>query len=305
MVKFLAKEVSVLKRALTVGLVVLFAALSAAIDIVDDLGRLVTINEPPERVVVASPAITKYLEVLDLSSRIVGVTDWDPFALSNEVEKIGNLVPLNLEKIISLSPDLVMISGGFQEAEVEKLENIGVNTYVMNPNSFEDIYRNLVVVGNIFGVPERGKTSADDFREEVLAIAKDSHKLSQDEKPRVIYIMIAGEVSDIWTCGTGSFVNQAIAFAGGANVAAPYSGNNGWFPVSPEFVLNSQPEIILVPYYYEGGQEEAVNMIVSYKPFEELPAVKNDRVYPLYDGLTAYANPNFVNLVKTLKEFFF
>ena len=304
-VKFLAEEVSFLKRFFAVGFMVLFCVLSLAFEIVDDLGRLVAIDNPPDRVVIASPAITRYLEVLGVSSRIVGVTDWDPYALSNEVEKIGNLVPLNLEKILSLGPDLVMISGGFQEAEVAKLEKIGISTFVMNPNSFEDIYRNLMVVGNLFGIPDKGRITATNFRDEVLEIAKDSYNVPQSEKPKVVYIMIVGEVSDIWTCGTGSFVNQAIAYAGGANVGAPYSGNNGWFPVSPEFVLNSQPDIILVPYYYEGGQEEAVKMITSYKPFADLPAVKNNRVYPLYDGLTAYANPDFVDLVKTLKEFFY
>ena len=207
--------------------------------------------------------------------------------------------------VLSLEPDLVLISGGIQEVEVEKLERMGVNVFVVNPNSFEDIYRNLTVLGNIFAIPERGRNVAAEFRNGVLEVAKNVYNVPQDERPKVMYVMIAGSVSDIWTCGTGSFVNQAIAYAGGANVAAPYSGNNGWFPVSPEFVLNTQPDVILVPYYYEGGQREAVEMITSYKPIAEVPAVKNGRVYPISDSLTAYANPRFIDLVRTLKEYFY
>ncbi len=294
-----------MKKLVLVLSVLLAISTVMTIELVDDLGRLVSIDKTPGRVVIASPAITYYLELLDVTHTIVGVTDWDSFALSREVTKIGNLTPLNLEMVLSLEPDLVLISGGIQEVEVEKLERMGVNAFVVNPNSFEDIYRNLTVLGNIFAIPERGRKVATDFRNGVLEVAKDVYNVPQEERPKVMYIMIAGSVSDIWTCGTGSFVNQAIAYAGGANVAAPYSGNNGWFPVSPEFVLNTQPDVILVPYYYEGGQREAVEMITSYKPFAEVPAVKNGRVYPISDSLTAYANPRFIDLVKTLKEYFY
>ena len=57
-------------------------------ELVDDLGRLVSIDKTPGRVVIASPAITYYLELLDVTHTIVGVTDWDSFALSREVTKI-------------------------------------------------------------------------------------------------------------------------------------------------------------------------------------------------------------------------
>lgn len=302
MVKFLAKGAIIVKKYLLTLLVILLFSICLSIEMVDDLGRLVSIGGIPERVVVASPAITEYLELLGVSSRIVGVTDWDAFAISNTVDKIGNLVPLNLEKVLSLDPDLVLISGGFQEAEVYKLENIGLKAFTINPNSFEDIYRNLMVLGNIFGIPAKGREVATNFRDGVLDIAKNVYNVPQSERPKVMFVMTAGSLSDIWTCGTGSFVNQAIAYAGGANVGAPYSGNNGWFPVSPEFVLNTQPDVILVPYYYEGGQEEAISHVKTYKPFSDVPAVKNGRVYAISDSLTSYANPRFIDLVRTITE---
>lgn len=293
-----------MKKFLIWMLFALIFAVALGIELVDDLGRLVTIEDAPDRVVVASPAITNYLELLGVTSAIVGVTDWDAFAMTNSVEKIGNLVPLNLEMILSLRPDLVLISAGFQEAEVAKLETVGLKVFVVNPNTFEDIHRNLSVLGTVFNVPEKERIVRD-FRNEVLEVAKRSYNMPQDQRPTVMFVMTAGSLSDIWTCGTGSFVNQAIAYAGGANVGAPYSGNNGWFPVSPEFVLKSQPEVILVPYYYEGGQGEAINNITSYKPFGDVPAVKNGRVYAISDALTSYANPRFLELVETLRELFY
>ena len=272
---------------------------------VDDLGRLVTLDSTPERIVVAAPAVTGFIGFLGETRKIVGVTDWDDLAGREGIEKIGNVIPLNLEKILSLEPDIVFLTGGFQEPEVSKLEKIGISAFAVNPTSFEKIYRSITIIGTMLGIPERSRSLSEEFRNAVLDIARETFAIPMEKKPRVIYTMISGEVTDIWTCGTGSFLNQAIAYAGALNVAAPYTGNDGWFPVGPEFVVNSNPDIILVPYYYEGGQEEAVSMIKNYRPFSSVAAVKNDRVYPIDGNLVAHAGPSFLEIVATLNALFF
>ena len=294
-----------MKKALIVSLVLLVGMSVLAISLVDDLGRLVNIENVPMRIVVAAPGVTGYLEALDLDSRIVGVTDWDGYAVDHRVEKIGNLVPLNLEKIMSLEPDLVLLTGGFQEPEVERLEAMELKTFVINPASFEDIVRAINLLGNIFDQGDRGRKVAAEFRERVLEIAKKNYSVPQDKKPLVFYAMTTPEMNEIWTAGTGSYINQAIAYAGGLNVAAPYTGNNGFFPVSPEFVLKTNPDIIVVPYYYEGGQQSVVDTVVNYGPFSDVPAVKSKRVYANSNILTDYANPEYANLVKAFYDFFY
>ncbi len=50
--------------------------------------------------------------------------------------------------------------------------------------------------------------------------------------------MVQNNVGEMWTAGTGSYINELIAYAGGLNLAAPYSGNNGFFQIGPpEFVV--------------------------------------------------------------------
>lgn len=285
--------------------VTILAVVGLSLVIVDDIGRMVEISEAPSRVIVAAPAVTGYLKTLGLQDKIVGVTDWDPYAFESNVEKIGNLVPLNLEKILLLEPDIVFLMGGFQEPEVKKLENIGITAVVINANSIEDIYRDIVLIASIFGINDKGKNIAANFRSRVLQIAKKAYSIPQEKRPKVFLAMVSSEINEIWTCGTGSYLNQIIAYAGGVNVAAPYTGNNGWFPVSPEFVLKTSPDVILVPYYYEGGQEEAVNKILNYKPFASVPAVENKRVYPVDGNLMSYANPDIIILLEQLHQLFY
>ncbi|MBO8165691.1 MAG: ABC transporter substrate-binding protein [Kosmotoga sp.] len=293
-----------MRKLLFLAFLMIGVALSA-MSIIDDLGRYIEIEKQPERVIVAAPAVTGFLVYLGLEGKIVGVTNWDSFASSHEVEKIGNLIPLNIEKILSLNPDIVFLTGGFQEPEIPKLEQFGIKAVVINPNTFEEVFRDISLIAAIFGEEKRGGKLAYEFRNKVLDIAKKTFSIPQDKKPKVFYAMVTSDIKEIWTCGTGSFLNQAISYAGGVNVAAPYTGNNGWFPVSPEFVLKTQPEIILVPYYYPGGDTEAVNKIMNYAPFKGLPAVKEGKVYAIDGNLFAYANPDLIKIIEKLYNLFY
>ncbi len=291
-----------MKKSLSVLILVLVALTAFSFVIVDDMGRMVNIESVPERVLVAAPAITEFLVILECSDKIVGLTDWDPYAATSGIETIGNLTPLNLEKIVSLEPDIVFLSAGFQAPEVVKLDEIGITAFVVNPNSFNEISQSIVNVSIIMDKFEKGKEIKEKFESDVLKIAKNTSTLPMDEKKTVFYGMFSNDMSQIWTSGTGSFLNEALIYAGGVNVTAPYSGNNGWFPVGPEFIYVNDPDIIFVPYYYEGGQQEAINTVMNYGAFKDLKAIKNESVVPVPNYLTDYANPNYANLVKYFNE---
>jgi len=262
---------------------------SFPITLIDDLGRPVTVPQEPQRIVVAAPAVTDFLVKLGVEGKIVGVTDFDPFQ-GKGAEKIGKMVPLNLEKIVSLQPDLVFLTGGFQEPEVAKLESIGVNCMVINPQSLNDILKDVVLIGTAVGRAEKAKELALSYKERFLQIAKKAYNVPQSEKLKVFYGMPNENFSQIWTCGSGSYMNEVIVYAGGVNVAAGYTGNNGWFPVGPEFVVREDPDVILVPYWYEGGKADAVKSVLEYQPWRTVSAVKSGRVYAI-DGNIA-SNPN-------------
>ncbi|KUK15166.1 MAG: Periplasmic binding protein [Petrotoga mobilis] len=136
---------------------------------VDDLGRLVSFKGEVKRVISAAPAVSDYIKYLGLEGKVVGVTDWDT---TIDTENIGNLVPLNLEKIISLNPDLVFLTGGFQEPEISRLERYNIKSFVINPVNFNDIYRDIVLIGSILGEKDKAETLSNDLRQSVLSIAK-------------------------------------------------------------------------------------------------------------------------------------
>ncbi len=288
--------------------VVLFLLLGllalAQLSIVDDLGRVVKFDAPPSRVVSAAPSVTRYLLALGLENTIKGVTDWDFY---KKAERIGNMVPLNVEKIVSLSPDLILLFGGFQASEVKKLEKFNLRALVLNPLNLKDILKDLVLLGIVFNVEEKAKELSEELENKMLEIAKETYKIPPEKRPRVLYLMGAPEsgMKEFWTAVSGSYMNDLINYAGGRNIAADITGPNGWAPISLEFIVDRDPEVIIVANFIPGGEEKIVNEVLSFEPFSEISAVKNRRVYAVDGNLASQPSPDIFKLLDELHKLFY
>jgi len=288
-----------MKKLLLLSILSLFFVLSFSITLVDDLGRVVEFESPVERIVSAAPLVSDYLVHLKSEDKVVGVTDWD---VHIEAEKIGNVYPLNMEKIISLNPDVVFLTGGFQEPEVERLEEFGIKTFVVNPTSLNDIPQVVQKLGIILEKRNLAQNISADFRKTISDIGKET-SLWKD-KPRVFYAMISVQnISEIWTTGTGSFLNEAISLAGGLNVAAPLTGNNGWLSVGPEYLLKENPDIIIVPSYFT-GDNSLVDTINRTEQFSSLKAVKNENILTINNDKASQASPSILDVIEKMYEYF-
>jgi iron complex transport system substrate-binding protein len=288
-----------MKKLLLVSVLSLFFVLSFSVTLVDDLGRVVEFETSVERIVSAAPVVSDYLVHLESQDRVVGVTDWD---VHIETEKIGNVFPLNMEKIISLEPDVVFLTGGFQEPEVKKLEDFGIKTFVVNPTSLNDIPQVVQKLGIILEKTELAQNISSNFRKTISDIGKKT-SLWKD-KPRVFYAMISVQnISEIWTTGTGSFLNEAISVAGGLNVAAPLTGNNGWLAVGPEYILKENPDIIIVPSYFT-GDNSLVDTINRTEQFSSLKAVKENNILTINNDKASQASPSILDIIENMYEYF-
>ncbi|PWJ96188.1 ABC transporter substrate-binding protein [Oceanotoga sp. DSM 15011] len=287
-----------MKKALSIVLLLLVGIIAlSSFTIIDDLGRPVKIDQDIKRIISAAPAVSDYLKHLNAEDLVVGVTDWDN---NIEAEKIGNMTPLNLEKIISLNPDIVFISGGFQEKELERLEKYNIKTIVINPLSINDIIRDTVLIGTIIDKKEQAIKLSKNLRERMLNISKETSTWS--EKPTVMYAMISSQnISSIWTSGTGSFMNELLSIAGSLNVASPYTGNNGWLSVGPEFIVSKNPDIIIVPSYFM-GDNSGIETLKSASQFKNVNAVKNNKIFSINNDKASQASPSLIEALESIYE---
>ncbi|WP_456399289.1 ABC transporter substrate-binding protein [Mesoaciditoga sp.] len=292
-----------MKKYLIVGVILVLAftmlfAVQYPLTLVDDAGHVVTFNSAPQRVISAAPSITDFLLELGYSKDLVGVTKYDSYT---KAANIGLMYPLNMEKILSLRPDVVFMFGGFQLSQYQRLAKIGVKAFVLSANNLNGIYRDLLDVATIMGDPQKGQKLVSALKEKVLKISKAAYNVPIDKRPRVFY---GSAGKQIWTAGMGSFLNQIISLAGGVNVTGNYAGPNGWLPVSPEFVVSQNPDIILVPYYAPNGQKAAIKAFESYPAFKDLKAVQEGHVYAINGNIASQPNTKLVGLLEELYNIF-
>jgi len=78
----------------------------------DDMGREVSIDEAPQRIVSHVPPITEILFALDLDERVVGVSDFCDYPEEAKSKpSVGNYFNPSIESIVALDPDLVLTDG--------------------------------------------------------------------------------------------------------------------------------------------------------------------------------------------------
>ncbi len=268
------------------------------ITLVDDAGHVVTITSTPMRVIDAAPSVTDFLLKLGYSNRIVGVTQYDSYT---KAENIGLLYPLDLEKILSLKPDIVFLFGGFQLPQYARLEKLGITAFVLNANSLNGVYRDVMDVATIMGDPQKGYELVSKLQGIESKIENSAYTIPLDQRPTVFY---GTPGKEIWTAGMGSYFNELISLAGGVNITGNYAGPNGWLPVSPEFVVAKNPDIILVPYYTPGGEQAAIKQFETYPPFANLTAVKEGHVYAIDGNIASQPNTQLIDLLQQLYNIF-
>ena len=290
-------------RKLVVLVLILLSIVGLSLTVIDDVGRIVEIEKRPERIVSVSPAATKFFLFLGIERYIVGVTNWDSY---EKAERIGDMVPLNIEKIFSLNPDLVVSFGGFQLPEVEKLERKGLKVLVLNPVSLKDILKDLVLVGVVMGEEEKARKMAKDLENKMISLGKKTYNIPPSERPKVLFLMSppGPELRDIWTCGEGSYLNELISLSGGINIASGIPGPNGWPQISIEYVVAMNPDVIIVASFSKSSENTDVQKVLDFPPFKSVNAVKEKRVFSIDGNLASQPSPYIFELLNVFYSIF-
>ena len=142
------------------GVIVLsWITVSPAATFKDALGRTVTLNTPPKRIVSMAPSLTEILYYLGLEDRIAGVTQFSYYPPeAAQKPNVGSYINLNAERIVSLNPDLAIgTKDGNKPTTVRLLEQAGIPVYIVNPRNIEHVISTVYQIGELCGVGKRAK----------------------------------------------------------------------------------------------------------------------------------------------------
>ena len=262
-------------------------------DIVDDLGRpFPRPARPPERIVSMAPNVTEILFALGLGGRVAGVTrfcDYPPEARS--LPRIGGLVDPNIEIVRSLDPDLVIAFRGNPLRLVDRIRKLGLPVFVLDiGEGLEDLPLLISKIGLITGAEARAEALAAGLRGRLGAV--DAALKGIDSRPKV-FVLLYGQ--GLWTCGGESYVDDLIARAGGANVAAALPKK--WVLYKRERIIRDDPDVVFILSRSSKDFAAGRDWLAGMAGIEAVSAVRSGRVYELDENAASRFGPRLVDVL--------
>jgi iron complex transport system substrate-binding protein len=214
-------------------------ARAARISVVDDRGVSVTLAAPALNIVSLAPSITELVFAAGAGGKLTGVPRFSDYpAAAKSIAQIGDATRIDLERVLSLKPDLVVAwKTGNHAADFERLERLGFVVFVAEPGTLAAIPRLLRAIAALAGTRAPAEQAAAEFERGIAALDAQYRARSP---VRVFY--------EIWheplmTVSGQHLISDVIALCGGVNI---FSATPALTPVvSLESVIAARPEVVL------------------------------------------------------------
>jgi iron complex transport system substrate-binding protein len=237
----------------------------------------------PKRIVSLAPSTTEILFALGLGDRIVGVTSFCDYPEeAKKKPKIGGMSNPSLEAVITMKPDLVVMTTDGNPKEFEaRLRSLKIRTYVFTARRLAELPQGIRDMGVVVGAPEKSDRLAQEIQD---GIDRYKHRIAPSQKghsatrKKVLFIIWP---EPLIVAGPGTVMDDAIGLLGYENIAA--AAKTAYPKYSIEEAIRQSPDVIFV------GKASGMDIRdVSQKILNRLasvPAVKNGSIYYISDNL--------------------
>ena len=268
----------------------------------DVLGSTVTVDSPPQRIISLIPSNTELLFAVGAGSSVVGVTtycDYPPEA--RDIERIGDVTAMSLEKIVALDPDLVLASKGNARELIYSLKALDIPVFVLDPQSIDEVLDAIGTVGRLTGQEEATRELVEGYRKRLAAVAERIGNLPESERPTVF---VGSPFRDEnWTPGPDTFTSAVIHRAGGRNVADDLAPGT-WAVYNLENIVSRDPQVLLstLGEGQDAGEVRAryLERARSLNGWRDLDAVRNERVVLIPENWLLRPAPRLFQAIETL-----
>ena len=230
----------------------------------DDLQREVLLPPNPQRIISLVPSLTETVCALGACDRLVATdrySDWP--AQAKALPKAGGFEDMEVERLISLKPDLILLSRS--QRITERLGELGVVSFALKTESYADIGHGVEVIGQILGLADRAARLNETIAQAVREIGYQARARRRGDGPSV-YVEVDNAP---YAAGPASFIGELLARLGARNIV---TGDLGPFPkLNPEYVVRHDPDVIFI--------SPADAATLAQRPgWEQIRAVKEHRL---------------------------
>jgi len=264
------------------------AGMGFPLAVTDDIGRQVRLERPPQRLVSLAPSNTETLFALGVGDRVVGVTQYCDYPdEAKSRPQVGGYATVDIERVVSLSPDLVFVTRVHEKEVLPALERVGLKLIAVHPRTLPAMLESMKLVGLATGKSGAASRLTADLSKRIEAVASGTRALGPDRRPRVLYVNWPDPIK---SAGGDTFADDLIQKAGGVNIAHDLTG---YASMTLETIVSRNPEVIVLSGM-SAGPKAIFNAIMSESRLSGTDARRSGRVYEIEGPLFERPGPRLV-----------
>ncbi|MDX1961132.1 MAG: cobalamin-binding protein [Leptospiraceae bacterium] len=249
----------------------------------------------PERIICLTEETTELLYLLGEEKRIVGISAYTvrPNFAKKEKPVVSAFINGNIQKIISLNPDLIIGFSDIQSNLASELIKAGLNVLVTNQRSIQEIFDTMHLIGRIIGKDLEATKLIDSWKMKLENISENS---KFNPKPKIFF-----QEWDEPIISSIRWVSELIEISGGKEI---FDLKNSSLAkdriVDSKDILDKNPEIWIGSWC---GKPMNFDWIRNHSDLKNTLAVKKNRIYEIDSSIILQPGPAlFLEGIDKLKE---
>lgn len=247
-----------------------------------------------ERIITLSPSINELIFALDGGEKIVGNTDFCEFPEeSKSIPKVGGYFSPNLEKILALSPDMIVMQQTSIPLE-NKLKKLGLKTTVLKLTNLQDIKKTIAILGEMLHKKEKATKILQNIEQALQNIKG----IVSNQKILIVIGSYTSLKKQVYVVGQNMYLDDIITASGNTN--ALQTKIKGQPILNMENIIASNPDIVILLSPYSKKRNISKKQLI--KPWLDLP-INAAKTKAIFVEENEYAGIPSDRLVYFLEDF--
>jgi cobalamin transport system substrate-binding protein len=246
----------------------------------------------PQRIISLIPATTEMLFAMGAGNRLAGVGNYDRFPPEvDRLPRVGGLLDPDVERVISLKPDLVVVYATQTELK-RQLERAQIPMFDYVHRGLPDILQTMRALGERIGAKAAADAAAAKVQQQLDAMRARVANLPRP-KTLLVFGREQGTIRRVNASGGLGFLHDVLELAGGSDVLVDLHQQS--VDMSTEMIITRAPEVIIELHYGESFAAERLEAERRvWNALASVPAVKNGRVHLLVGDEFVVPGPRIV-----------
>lgn len=250
----------------------------------------VTIPHQPTRIVSLSATATEDVYAVGAGKQVVAVDSYSTYPAEAPRTSLSGFTP-NIEAIAGYQPDLVLAADDTHNL-VQQLAKLQIPVLIEPPAAdLDGVYAQIKQIAQATGHSSQATSVVSGIQQKVKAIVQSA----PPAKPLKVYHELD---QTYYSATSNTFIGQMYKLLGLQNIADRAPGSNDYPKLSAEYIISSNPDLIVLADTVCCGQNMAT--VASRPGWSAISAVKTRSVVPVDDSIASQWGPRIVLFLQAI-----